>query len=71
MFLCLKELGCDEKITGLHMDSYHKIVVRKHVFLIFSHLETNNDCEYSIYESSYFSELTTIYYFNTLVGFGS
>jgi len=53
------------------MDSYHKIVVRKHVFLIFSHLETNNDCEYSIYESSYFSELTTIYYFNTLVGFGS
>jgi len=42
MFLFLKELGCDEKITGLHMDSCHKIIERKHVFLTFSHLEANN-----------------------------
>jgi len=50
MFLFLKELGCDEKITGLRMDSCHKIVERKHVFLTFSHVEANNDREYSGYE---------------------
>jgi len=71
MLLCLKDLGCDENITGFHMDSCHKFVVRKHVFLIFSHLEANNYSEYSFYESLYFSELKTKYYFSTLVGFGS
>jgi len=50
MFLFLKELGCDEKITRLHMDFCHKIIEKKHVFLTFSHLEVNNDREYSGYE---------------------